>query len=58
VRHCDTLVVPLSLASSLSLADESKGYFVEPTVILTKDPESVTMREEVFGPVLTVRFGC
>jgi 1-pyrroline-5-carboxylate dehydrogenase len=34
--------------------DKSKGYFVEPTVILTKDPASVTMCEEVFGPVLTV----
>ncbi|KAN0126573.1 Aldehyde/histidinol dehydrogenase [Russula decolorans] len=35
-------------------ADISKGYYVEPTVILTKDPKSVTMREEIFGPVLTV----
>ncbi|KAF8484448.1 delta-1-pyrroline-5-carboxylate dehydrogenase [Russula ochroleuca] len=35
-------------------ADDSKGYFVQPTVILTKDSNSVTMREEVFGPVLTV----
>ncbi|KAH9998312.1 delta-1-pyrroline-5-carboxylate dehydrogenase [Russula vinacea] len=35
-------------------ADDSKGYFVQPTVIFTKDPNSVTMREEVFGPVLTV----
>lgn len=34
--------------------DKSKGYFIEPTVILTKDPSSVTMCEEVFGPVLTV----
>jgi 1-pyrroline-5-carboxylate dehydrogenase len=34
--------------------DNTKGYFVEPTVILTKDPKSVTMREEIFGPVLTV----
>ncbi|KAM6496262.1 delta-1-pyrroline-5-carboxylate dehydrogenase [Amanita muscaria] len=34
--------------------DNSKGYFVNPTVILTKDPKSVTMREEIFGPVLTV----
>ncbi|KAI9508151.1 delta-1-pyrroline-5-carboxylate dehydrogenase [Russula earlei] len=35
-------------------ADDSKGYFVQPTIILTKDPESVTMREEIFGPVVTV----
>ncbi|KAJ7241890.1 delta-1-pyrroline-5-carboxylate dehydrogenase [Mycena haematopus] len=34
--------------------DDSKGYFVQPTVILTKDPNSVTMVEEIFGPVLTV----
>ena len=34
--------------------DKSKGYFVEPTVILTKDPSSITMCEEIFGPVLTV----
>ncbi|KAF5364065.1 hypothetical protein D9756_000167 [Leucocoprinus leucothites] len=35
-------------------ADDSKGFFVQPTVILTKDPQSVTMREEIFGPVVTV----
>ncbi|KAL0577647.1 1-pyrroline-5-carboxylate dehydrogenase [Marasmius crinis-equi] len=34
--------------------DDSKGYFVQPTVILTEDPKSVTMVEEIFGPVLTV----
>ncbi|KAF5322338.1 hypothetical protein D9619_000232 [Psilocybe cf. subviscida] len=34
--------------------DDSKGYFVQPTVILTTDPKSVTMTEEIFGPVLTV----
>ncbi len=34
--------------------DDSKGYFIEPTVILTKDPHYVTMEEELFGPVLTV----
>ena len=34
--------------------DKSKGYFVEPTVILAKDPHYVTMREEIFGPVLTI----
>jgi len=34
--------------------DDSTGYFVQPTVILTKDPKSVTMVEEIFGPVLTV----
>lgn len=34
--------------------DKSKGYFVEPTVILTKDPKSSTMVKEIFGPVITV----
>jgi len=34
--------------------DDSEGYFIQPTVILTKDPKSVTMREEIFGPVITV----
>jgi len=35
-------------------ADDSEGFFVQPTVILTKDPRSITMREEIFGPVVTV----
>ena len=35
-------------------ADKSVGYFVEPTVILTDDPKYVTMREEIFGPVITI----
>ena len=30
------------------------GYFIEPTVILTSDPNYVTMREEIFGPVMTI----
>lgn len=34
--------------------DKSKGYFIEPTVILTKDPSSITMCEEIFGPLLTI----
>lgn len=34
--------------------DDSKGYFVEPTIILTKDPRFKTMTEEIFGPVLTI----
>ena len=33
--------------------DDSKGYFVEPTVIETRDPGFRTMREELFGPVVT-----
>ncbi|MFC0185087.1 delta-1-pyrroline-5-carboxylate dehydrogenase [Pseudarcicella hirudinis] len=34
--------------------DKSKGYFVEPTIILTTDPYYTTMCEEIFGPVLTI----
>ncbi len=34
--------------------DKSKGYFVDPTVILTTNPHSLTMEEEIFGPVLTI----
>jgi 1-pyrroline-5-carboxylate dehydrogenase len=34
--------------------DKTKGYFIEPTVIETKDPKYVTMCEEIFGPVLTI----
>lgn len=34
--------------------DKSKGYFIEPTVIVTKDASSITMCEEIFGPVMTI----
>jgi len=34
--------------------DDSKGYFVEPTVIRTTNPKFKLMEEEIFGPVLTV----
>ncbi|MCP9235503.1 L-glutamate gamma-semialdehyde dehydrogenase [Lewinella sp. JB7] len=34
--------------------DKSDGFFIEPTVLLTKDPRYVTMEEELFGPVITV----
>lgn len=34
--------------------DKSKGWFVEPTVILTTNPKYTTMETELFGPVLTV----
>jgi 1-pyrroline-5-carboxylate dehydrogenase len=33
--------------------DDSEGFFVQPTVIETEDPEFRTMREELFGPVVT-----
>ncbi|HNL08043.1 MAG TPA: aldehyde dehydrogenase family protein, partial [Chitinophagales bacterium] len=34
--------------------DKTKGYFIEPTVIVTTDPQYITMCDELFGPVLTV----
>ncbi|MDO6820007.1 MULTISPECIES: L-glutamate gamma-semialdehyde dehydrogenase [Zobellia] len=34
--------------------DKSKGYFIEPTVILTTDPKYTTMETELFGPVVTI----
>lgn len=34
--------------------DKSKGWFIEPTVILTSNPKYDTMERELFGPVLTV----
>lgn len=34
--------------------DDSKGYFIEPTVILASDPHFRTMEEEIFGPVMTL----
>src|SRR5689334_4603976 len=34
--------------------DDSKGYFIEPTIVVVKDPKHRMMREEIFGPVLTI----
>jgi len=34
--------------------DDSEGYFIEPTTIVTNDPHFKTMEEEIFGPVLTI----
>jgi 1-pyrroline-5-carboxylate dehydrogenase len=34
--------------------DKSRGYFIEPTIIITEDPHFVTMEQEIFGPVFTV----
>jgi len=35
-------------------SDDSAGYFIEPTVVVTTDPHFKLMEEEIFGPVLTV----
>ncbi len=34
--------------------DDSKGYFIEPTTIVTTNPKFKTMEEEIFGPVMTM----
>jgi 1-pyrroline-5-carboxylate dehydrogenase len=34
--------------------DRTKGYFIEPTVVVTTNPKFRTMCEEIFGPVLTI----
>ena len=34
--------------------DKSKGYFIEPTVVVTSNPKFRTLCEEIFGPVLTI----
>lgn len=34
--------------------DKSKGYFIEPTTVVTTNPKFRTMCEEIFGPVLTI----
>lgn len=34
--------------------DDSKGYFIEPTTIVTTNPAFKSMKEEIFGPVLTI----
>ncbi len=34
--------------------DDSRGYFIEPTTIVTTNPAFKTLQEEIFGPVLTV----
>ena len=34
--------------------NDSEGYYIQPTTILTSDPYFKTMEEEIFGPVLTI----
>ncbi|KAL7734293.1 hypothetical protein ACLKA6_010634 [Drosophila palustris] len=33
---------------------DSKGYFINPTIVVSKDPKDRIMTEEIFGPVLTI----
>lgn len=34
--------------------DKTKGYFIQPTVIVTSNPKYITMEAELFGPVITI----
>ena len=34
--------------------DDSKGYFIEPTVVVTNNPKYETMEQELFGPLVTI----
>jgi len=36
------------------VCDDSKGFYIQPTVILTDNPHFITMEEEIFGPVLSI----
>jgi 1-pyrroline-5-carboxylate dehydrogenase len=58
----DSIVTYIEFAKSSAEAeiivgggyDDSKGYFIEPTVVVASDPKHKLMQEEIFGPVLTV----
>lgn len=34
--------------------DDSKGYFIQPTIVQSKDPLDKIMTEEIFGPILSI----
>jgi len=50
-QHKNTIEIPLIIGGK---EDKTEGYFIEPTVIQTTNPNFTTMREEIFGPVVTV----
>jgi len=55
VRHIDAAKTsPMVEVVAGGNYDNSKGWFIEPTVLLTKDPMYTTMCEELFGPVITI----
>jgi 1-pyrroline-5-carboxylate dehydrogenase len=56
-RHMDAIASARSSGAEILAGgdgDESEGWFIEPTVIVTTDPRSDTMVRELFGPILTV----
>lgn len=44
----------LSIIFNSGLDDDSVGYFVNPTIVLCKNPKVKLIEEEIFGPVLSV----
>jgi hypothetical protein len=42
-----------TLIEFANLVNGSEGYFAEPSIVLSQDPKSRLMTEEIFGPVLT-----
>ena len=55
--HRDAIELARSTADTEILVggtvDDSEGFFVEPTVVVTRDPKMELMREELFGPIVT-----
>jgi len=47
-------VLPTQKSSAGEVMIKPKDNFIQPTVILAKRPDYITMREELFGPILTV----
>jgi 1-pyrroline-5-carboxylate dehydrogenase len=58
-NKCKTYIENANAASDAEVifggkCDDSKGWFVDPTVILTTNPHYASMCEEIFGPILTI----
>jgi 1-pyrroline-5-carboxylate dehydrogenase len=56
-RHTDAIAAATDTGAKVLVGggtDDSDGWFVEPTVLVTDDPRSTTMATELFGPILTV----
>jgi 1-pyrroline-5-carboxylate dehydrogenase len=56
-KHVDAIASARDAGAEILVGgkgDDSQGWFIEPTVIVTDDPRSDTMVRELFGPILTV----
>ena len=56
-KHADAIEKAVHEGAELLVGgtpDDREGWFVPPTVLVTEDPRSSTMTEELFGPILTV----